>query len=121
MEDLVFVVSLAIKVIAIMMVLYTFYAVSEKKFPKLDVLEKYRLMRNRYEYLRRSLLFVVAIIMIQFIGLIIYGFFPDGTLSFTQLLISDIVFVILVIFLTTIYRKKEQLTHEMKKIHKKHK
>lgn len=106
MATIVWSVSLIIQALAIIMVVYTFYRISEKKFPKLDALEKYHLMRKRYERLRMSLLFIGALIVVQLIGLFFYA--QSGSLAL-QLLISDLVIIALAVFLSGIYKGKNRL------------
>ena len=100
-------VTFAIQAIAIVMVLYTFYKIGERNFPKLAALEKYHLMRKRYERLRWSLVFVGALIAIQLFGVFIYV--RSGELPLTQILISDGIVIALMIFLTHIYKGRDHL------------
>jgi hypothetical protein len=111
--DTLLIVTFLIQALAITMILYTFHSISENKFPKLDALEKYHLMRKRYEHLRFSLLFVGALIVVQFAGLFYY---LSSALPLGQLLISNAVVISLMIFLTGIYKDREHLAEmEMKK------
>jgi 4-hydroxybenzoate polyprenyltransferase len=105
--DIILVVTLIIQLLAALMVLYTFYRISERKFPQLDSLERYHLMRERYERLRWSLVFVSALILVQLAGVVYY--FVSGSLPLLQLLISDFIVIALIILLSRIYRMRGQM------------
>ncbi len=107
MDIVLLTITLAIQVIAVVMVIYTFYRISERQFPKLAALERYHLMRKRYEHLRWSLLFVGALIAIQLFGVIVYV--RSGTLPVAQVLISDVIVIALTILLSRIYKERSRL------------
>lgn len=109
MNWILLVVSLAIQLITVVIVIFTFRAISARKLPKLDLLERYHVMRTRYERLRLTLLFLVAIVCVQLLGLLYYLYAPDGPITLAQLLVSDLIFIALVIFLMRIYRGRDNL------------
>jgi hypothetical protein len=89
------------------MILYTFHRISEKKFPQLNSMERYYFMRKRYEHLRWSLLFVGALIMVQLAG--VFYYFYRGSIPLLQLLISNVIVIAIIIFLTRIYKVRDRL------------
>ena len=48
MDSTFLIVTLVIQAVAILMVVWTFHRISERRFPKLATLQKYHLMRERY-------------------------------------------------------------------------
>ena len=107
MDPTVLLITALIQILAVIMIVYTFVRISQKKSPKLDTLEKYYLMRRRYEHLRLSLLFVVALIIVQLGGM--YYYYSKGSLPLAQFLISDVIVIALVFFLSIIYKEREKL------------
>lgn len=101
--------SILIQVLAIIMILYTFRSISEEKGSDLGVLARYYIVRSRLARLRMSLLFVAALVFVQLMGLIYLIAIPEGPITFTQLLISDIIFIALGLFLSTIYKSRKYL------------
>ncbi len=108
MGTLVIIVSAAIKAIALLMVVYTFFALSSRKEPQAGVLTKYFLVKQRYALLRMSLIFIAALIAVE-LATLAYGII-GGThaLNDVSLLLSDLIFLGLVVLLTKIYQLRAQ-------------
>ena len=107
MLDPVLIITFVIQAVAVIMVLYTFIRISESNFPQLEALERYHLMRERYEHLRWSLLFVGLLIMVQLAGVVYY--FVQGSIPILQVLVSDGLVVALTLILSRIYKARGKL------------
>lgn len=116
MASPVLVVSIIIKAITFIMVLYTFLSINrpEKKDKKMSVYTKYYLMRKRYEMLKGSLLFVAAIAVLELISMTHILVSGASYVGDTEMLISDIIFLGLVLLLTKIYNFRDCLTEAYK-------
>lgn len=106
---LVLIVSLLIQLFTVFMIIYTFRVIKDNSGSELGVLSKYYLMRRRYDRLRSSLLFIAAIILLQIAGIVYLILYPDAPITTTQLIVSDIIFVALAVFLSQIYRMRSKL------------
>ncbi|MBR9702992.1 hypothetical protein GOV10_03075 [Candidatus Woesearchaeota archaeon] len=112
--DLLIIASLFIMLVSLVMILYFFRSLdSVEKKSDLGVMMKYYLIRRRYDRMRTSLLFVAALMAVQFIGLLVMVFVPGAEFKTTEILISDFIFVALIVFLTGLYRNKEKLDYNM--------
>ena len=107
MDSSILIITLIIQIIAIAMVIYTFQKISAKKMPEIDVLEKYHIMRQRFEHLRWSLLFVGAMIAVQVVG--VFYYFRNGSIPVLGLVISNVIIMALTVFLSQIYKKRSHL------------
>ena len=105
-------ISLVIQALVIIMTLYVFIVISRQPKLELGILTKYYVMRQRYERLRLSLLFIVALTLTQSIGIVYVMQNPQSTITPLQIMMSNVVLVALVIFLTTIYRSKDKLSFD---------
>ena len=94
------------------MTLYVFIVISKQPKLELGILTKYYVMRQRYERLRLSLLFIVALTFTQSIGIIYLMQNPSTNITPIQIMISNVVLVALIIFLTTIYHSKDKLSFD---------
>lgn len=110
-------VSILIKIISLVMVAYTFLALSPKKEPKeLGVLTKYFIVKRRYNLLRFSLLFVAALILIELVSMLRAALTAPAGVNEMQMLLSDIVFLGLIILLSRIYQLRSMFEKELKKV-----
>lgn len=104
MTPIVMVISFLVATIALIMVLFTFKSLSvTHEAAELGVFTKYLLLKRRYDLLRRSLLFVAAIVIIQICSLLYAFFTAPGFFADVQLLASDIVFLGLAYLLSKLY------------------
>lgn len=109
MASVIILVSAAIKAIALLMVVYTFYSLSNRKEPHgAGVLTKYFLVRQRYSLLRMSLIFVAALIAVELASLAYAIAAGTSAVSELSLLFSDIVFLGLVVLLSKIYQVRSR-------------
>lgn len=115
MTTTILVVSIIIKALTFLMVLYTFSSIAkpEVKNKNVGVVTKYYVMKRRYNLLKGSLLFVAAIAVLELISMI-YGLTSSSPNKDIELLVSDIIFLGLVILLTRIYNFRENFAQALK-------
>ena len=104
MTPIVMIISFLVAAIALTMVLFTFKSLSvTREAAEIGVFTKYLLLKRRYDLLRRSLLFVAAIVIIQICSLLYALFTAPGFFADIQLLASDVVFLGLAYLLSKLY------------------
>jgi len=103
MLDIALAISILITVISLVMVLYTFNALSTERIEVLGVVTQYFLLKRRHQLLRLSLILVAGVITIQLINSG-YMLFTGNPLGSLQLLFSDVAFIALVVILAKMYR-----------------
>ena len=116
MASVVLIVSIVIKAVTFLMVLYTFLSINrpEKSDKNVSVVTKYYIMKRRYEMLKASLLFVAAIAVLELISMTHILISGNLYVGDTEMLISDIIFLGLVLLLTRIYNFRDHITQALR-------
>jgi len=108
------IVSTVIKLISLAMIVYTFQSLSREENKNLSVLTKYFLLKRNYTLLRFSLIFIATLVVVELVNMF-YRTINAPPLSEPQLLISDAVFIGLILLLTKIYESRHYFTQEIDK------
>lgn len=111
MTTIVIAISILIKAISFIMVVYTFNSLLSPIEPK-GIMTRFYVLHRKYMLLRASLLFVAALILLE-LGSMLYAVANSTTsVSDISLLLSDVIFLGLTILLSRIYRFKTAFREE---------
>ncbi|HIH23551.1 TPA: hypothetical protein HA251_00805 [Candidatus Woesearchaeota archaeon] len=105
--EIVYGISIIIKVTTLIMVLYTFKNLLAPSDPQPSIIyTQFYALKKKYSLLRFSLIFVAALIVLELASMIRAATVNMGAINDTQLLLSDAIFLGLIILLTHIYKYK---------------
>ena len=112
MSSLIIAISAAIKVVTLLMTVHTFRNLAPHRTPATDLYTRYFIVKRNYNLLRYSLLFVAALILVELFSMS-RVIFQNATVNDVQLLLSDIVFLGLVVLLSRIYAGRVAFAREL--------
>jgi hypothetical protein len=103
------IISLAIKLVSLVIVLYAFKALSVDESGKFGVYTRLLMMKRKYDLLRMSLLFIAVILLLELFSMSYTLVMEPQALNMIQVIISDAVFIGLILLISRIYISRNSL------------